>query len=131
MDSSPACSLIQEFLDARQVEKGLASATLQAYETDLKQFFEFMVSKGMDLFHLSRSDIVLFLASQSKLGVSARSMGRKLVTLRVFFRYLLAEGKIATNPVQLVASPKTWKKLPHVLTVAEVEQLLVQPKIDE
>jgi integrase/recombinase XerD len=80
---------------------------------------------------LRREDILDFLIAEKRRGLSSSSLARRLAALRAFFRCLEDEGLIAQNPAEDVESPKTWRLLPEVLTVDEVEALLAQPDVSE
>jgi integrase/recombinase XerD len=62
-------------------------------------------------------------------GLSTKTVVRNLVAIRTFFRFLVQEGILGTNPVEEIESPKIAKTLPEILTLKEVEQLLEQPNL--
>lgn len=116
------------FLNFLVVEKGLSNNTLDAYGRDLAGYLEFLSRSGVACpDHIGPSLVVAFLAVLKERGLSPRSRARKLVSLRMFHRFLLTEGLAATNPAALVEAPKSLNKLPQTLSPSEVERLLGAP----
>lgn len=116
------------FLNFMVVEKGLSNNTLDAYGRDLAEYLAFLSRSGVACpDHIGPSLVVAFLAVLKERGLSPRSRARKLVSLRMFHRFLLTEGLAATNPAALVEAPKSLNKLPQTLSPSEVERLLGAP----
>jgi len=122
--------LIGNFLSYLQVERGLAKNTLNAYENDLIRFQQYLEKENKNLKELNGDDIVNFLAQLHRNGLTTRSIARYLSSLKMFFRFLLQEGIIESEPTLNIDSPKIWRLLPEVLSVEEVELLLNQPQKD-
>ncbi|RPI76736.1 MAG: site-specific tyrosine recombinase XerD [Desulfobacteraceae bacterium] len=119
--------LADQFLGHLRVEKGLAENTIQAYSRDLTRFLQFLREKNRSVLDVDRTDLVDytgFLENQ----VSLRSTARSLSCLKMFFRFLISEDKMVTNPARLLSSPKLPQRLPHVLSASEVSDLLAQPE---
>ena len=76
---------------------------------------------------VERQDILDFLMEQKDRGLSSSSISRRLVSIKVFFRYLQQEGLLRKNVTETMDSPKLWKVLPGTLTYKEVERLLATP----
>ena len=76
---------------------------------------------------LGRKDVMVYLSALKKESMANSSMARHLVTLRCFYRFLIAEKGLEEDPTANIDSPSLWKKLPKVLTHQEVEVLLNQP----
>src|SRR4051812_25557176 len=102
------------FLSYLNLQKRFSPLTVQNYEYDLNQFFTFLNDEvaGYTLDAISYQYIRSFIASLMNQGLSARSVNRKLSSLKSFFKYLVKNGKIADNPAQKVHGPKAEKKLP-------------------
>jgi integrase/recombinase XerD len=116
------------FLNFLVVEKGLSKNTLDAYGRDLAGYLEFLSCSSVACpDHIGPSLVVGFLAVLKERGLSPRSRARKLVSLRMFHRFLLTEGLASTNPAALVEAPKSLNKLPQTLSPSEVECLLSAP----
>lgn len=119
------------FLNYLVVEKGLAPNTLEAYGRDLAGYLEFLVERNIStLGQIDPPLVIAFLARLKERGLSSRSRARKLVSLRMFHRFLLAEGLAETNPAAQVEAPKSLARLPQTLTPDEIERLLSAPRAD-
>jgi len=118
-------------LDYLTVECGLADNTLKAYAHDLRAFRAHLEASGLsDLAAVDAETVVDYLMNQKDRGLRVASIARALVAIRMFFRYLWAEGLIAQDPVSLVDTPRLARRLPEVLTTAEVSRLLEAPRPD-
>lgn len=118
--------LLDQFMGQLKVERGLARNTIEAYSRDLIGFFEFLRKRHLSTTNVKQEDLVFFI-TEKRTHISARSLARCLVSLRMFYRFLVSEGKIPTNPARLLGIPKLYQHLPHVLNRDEVEALLMQP----
>lgn len=119
-------SLLDEFNDRIWLEEGLARNTLESYRRDLAQFAEWLEKRATDLPAISRADLEQYLAHKSP-HAKPRSMSRLIASLRRFYRYLLRENLISTDPTLQLDAPKIPRSLPKSLTEDEVEALLNQP----
>lgn len=119
---------IAGFIDHLALEQGLAEATCEAYEQDLRQFRAYLKEKEINSWaDISRDEIVAFLLHLKERGLSPTSLARKQIAIKRFYRYLFQEKVVSVDPTINLASPKTGKSLPGVLTYQEVERLLAQP----
>jgi len=124
-------TIIDQFIDTIWMEQGLSKNTLSAYRTDLKQFSAWLLKTERAVLSLvQRTDLLDYLALRSDAQRSPRSSARLLSTLRRFYAYCLRQGLRQDDPTRLLASPKLGRPLPHSLTEAEVEQLLLAPDLD-
>lgn len=98
--------LIETYLDAVWMEKGLSDNTLSSYRRDLSQFAIWLQPTGISLLNCQRTDIQRYLAWRVKERLRASSTSRMLSCLRGFYRYLLREELISEDPVMLIESPK-------------------------
>jgi integrase/recombinase XerD len=119
--------VIERFLDNLWAERGLSDNSLQSYRHDLLHLRERLESRGKELKAASREDLLAVLAAEVQQGKSPRSVSRYLSTYRQFYRWLIREGSISTDPVALIESPKTGRGLPKALSEAQVESLLAAP----
>ena len=117
---------LDQFLGYASLERGLAENTLRAYGHDLRQFLEFLERGGVtDLGVVSRDRILDFLEeSHDQQGLVAASLARRLIAIKVFFRYLFQERLVPANVTDTMEGPRLWKMLPAFLSTGEVEQLL-------
>jgi integrase/recombinase XerD len=120
--------LIDGFLDWLRVEKGHPRNTVESYRYDLARYREFIEEEhGGDLADITRADIRDHLATLRENGLTPRSIERHLVAIKQFHRYLLQENHLGTDCTAGLDGPRTAKRLPHVMSGAEVERLLAQP----
>lgn len=118
-------NLSQSFLEWLTVELGLRPNTVKAYARDLKKFSLFLEARGISALQEARADdIVDFLGQEKEKGRAVTTIGRSLVAIKMFYRFLLLEGLISRDIASTLDSPRMWRKLPGVLDVDEVESLL-------
>jgi len=120
-------NVVPGFLDYLRVEKGLRPLTIAAYSTDIGQFADFLESSERTLTNANRDDVRNFIQQLFANAVDGRSVGRKLSALRHFYRYLLLDKNIVSDPTLNIDSPKQWKVLPKALSRDEVEIMLRVP----
>ena len=126
---APFAAPIGEFLTWLRVEAGLAPATLEAYGRDLRDMVEDLCEQGVgDVAATGPEHLAEHLRGLHKRrGLQASSIARHLATLRVFYRFLLANHRIGEDPTRLLESPTRWKRLPGVLSPARMKKLLAAP----
>jgi len=123
--------MIDRFLDALWLEKGLSDNTRDAYRSDLTLFNGWLQEKGIDLLGINRDAILDHLAWRVDNAYKPRSTARFLSGARGFYRYLLREKLIAVDPTLQVDMPQLGKPLPKSLSEADVEALLAAPDLSE
>lgn len=118
--------LTDDFLKYLQYEKRYSEHTVVAYRTDLGQFILFMNESvgDFDVREINLKHIRKWVVTLMAGGVSARSVNRKITTLKSFFKYKMRQGEIDSNPAQLVTLPKVGKKLPTFVQEKNLNQLL-------
>lgn len=119
--------LIDQFLDALWLERGLAEHTLNAYRTDLEKFSTWLDNRGESLLTLQGRALHDYMAWRLDAGFKASSTARLLSALRRFFQYLLREQLRDDDPTALLLTPKLPQRLPKDLSEAQVEALLAEP----
>ena len=115
------------YLDYIAVEKGLAKNSLQSYENDLRRFGHYLRSSKLELERVERIHVIEHFQQLRGSGISARSVARALASIRGFFRFLVAERYLKSDPTENVENPKLWSNLPKTLLMSEVEALLAAP----
>src|SRR5574344_2040458 len=123
--------LIEQFLDALWMERGLAEQTLQAYRSDLEMFSRWLDERGDSLLTLRGEVLPDYLAWRLAQGFKASSTARLLSALRRFFQYLIREQLREDDPTALLMGPKLPKRLPKDLTENQVEALLAEPDVGD
>jgi integrase/recombinase XerC len=116
---------ITTFLNYLKFEKHYTEHTLIAYQSDLEQF-SFFAGKQFEVTCLH--DIMAFhvrtwLANLKDEGITARSINRKLSSLKSFFKYHMRTGAVTVSPLGTVSGPKSGKKLPSWLELSQTRQL--------
>ncbi len=119
-------TLINQFAQYLRVERGLSENTLKAYRRDLQNFMVFLENKE-SLSEATHLDIAEYLAHLRKEELSSSTVDRKTDSLRSFYRFLVSERLIPSDPTRLIESARSWSKLPGVLSIEEVNALLEQP----
>jgi integrase/recombinase XerD len=126
--SPSADSPVERFVHYLLAEKGVSDATATAYRADLLRYLNDLRDRGIA--ELSVEDTPLLLAHLLRLekeGLDARSRARHLVTLRSFYRFLVREGELPSDPSARLDLPKTGLRLPAILSLDEVERILAAP----
>lgn len=124
--SDPDQALIQRYLDATWLERGLADNTLAAYRRDLEALVRWL-PEGSSLLTLGRADLLDYLSHRFLQGFEARSTARLVSCLRGFYRWALADGLCSSDPTLDLGAPRIGRPLPGTLTEAQVEALLLAP----
>lgn len=119
---------INNFLKYLDIEKGASEHTIKNYRIDLDEFFLFI--KDTKFEDINNISIRKFLAYLRDKQMARTSIGRKLSCLRSFFKFLIREGIVKSNPIASVSTPKKEKKLPVFLQEEEIFKLLNVPAGD-
>ncbi len=122
--------LIDAFLEMMSAERGAAANTINAYRRDLLDYRAFLNSVKSDFLACDRHHLSQFMDSLKSEGLSAASSARRLSAIRQFHRFLCADAIRADDPTRIIASPKTRRALPKVLSIAEVDRLLVMAEAE-
>jgi integrase/recombinase XerD len=117
-------AVLSNFLDYLRIEKGLAKLTISAYETDIRQFAEFLQKRKRALSIARSNDVSDFIQQMFSNSVDGRSVARKLSALRHLYKYLLLDDVIQHDPTLNMVSPKQWKVLPKSLAHDEIGSML-------
>ncbi|MDF2928196.1 site-specific tyrosine recombinase XerD [Anaerospora sp.] len=121
-------SYVSQFINYLAVERGLAQNTLESYGRDLRQFQSYLQNSQMDILKdSSRNTILTYLNNLQTKGRAVSTISRNLAAIKSFYQYLVRERYLEKDPAANLESPKLEKKLPKILTIAEVEELLKQP----
>lgn len=120
---------VDAYLTFALAERGLARRTVDAYAADLRDFAAFAARRGVTTpGGIHRSTITLYLLQLRRRGLAGSSVTRRLAAIRGWTGFLLREERIRDDPALDVTAAKRPRRLPGVLTVDEVEQLLAQPR---
>jgi integrase/recombinase XerD len=117
--------ILAEYIEYLDVEKGLSQNTMDAYRRDLSEFWDFCNSVGVeDLENVSRGNISSYILKLHDEKYSPTSIMRKIASLRGFFKWLCTNEYIKGNPTITIEQPKLPKRLPKVVSVREIEDML-------
>jgi integrase/recombinase XerD len=117
---------IKGFKSYLQLELSLSENSIAAYLRDVKKFVEYLELQEIDVApeKVEQNHVEDFLQWLSKLGLSARSQARILSGLKAFYKYLLMEDIIEVAPTDLLEAPKIGRKLPEVLSIGEINDII-------
>lgn len=116
---------LEHFTGFLALEKGLSENTLVAYRTDLLDFIDYLRKSDIAGFeNVCRNNILDYLGSCKDRGMETATLARRLVSIKVLFRYLFQEKLIPADITDVMDSPKLWRLLPDFLSTQEVESLL-------
>ena len=122
---------ITDFLSFLASEKGLSPHSIEAYSTDVHLFADFISQQNVKAFQdIHGSHLLEFLRYQKSLDYASATICRRLIALKVLFRFLLRERIVTRNISLYLDTPKLWQLIPEVLTYEEVDLLLAQPNIE-
>lgn len=113
--------ILSEYLEFLEIEKGLSENTLQAYRRDLENFLEFCQA---EIEQIQRPQINGYIRNLRENNYAPTSVMRKMASLRGFFKWLCANEYCKKNPTETLEQPKIPKRLPKVMTLNEIEEIL-------
>jgi integrase/recombinase XerD len=119
---------ISAFLSYLKIEKGLARLTIEAYGCDLQQLSEFLESRNRALLNCRRADLIEFIEKLTSNLVESRTRARKLSAMRHFYKFLLLDQQIKSDPTLNIESPRQWKILPKSLALSDIDAMLAREK---
>jgi integrase/recombinase XerD len=116
---------LESFLDYLSIERGLAQNTIISYRYDLIKYISFLKKKKINSFNQTKKVLInnYFVYLRGK-DLEINSISRNLVAVKMFYRFLLMEGLIKEDTTSLIEFPRVSKKLPHVLSLREINLLL-------
>ncbi|MCF8720559.1 site-specific tyrosine recombinase XerD [Nitrospina gracilis] len=116
---------LKQFVEYLTVEKRHSPHTVAAYRRDIASFLD--AFPGETLYYITTARVREYFLTLQKKGLSTRSSARALSSIKTFFRFLVRENLVETSPVDILESPRLWRKLPGILSLADVEALLNAP----
>jgi integrase/recombinase XerD len=124
--------LLERFQDFLSLEQGASPRTLEAYLRDIERFAVYAMTRGARSPTDADARVLReFVYHLKDLGLAPASIRRNVSAVRGYFRFLVADGHVVRDPSERLETPRRWRALPEVLTVAEVERLLGAPTLDE
>jgi integrase/recombinase XerC len=119
-----AAALLARYLDVLDGERNLSRFTLRNYGTDLRHYFAYLEEHGIGLLAVTRVLFRGYLASMQQDGVAQGSVSRRVSTAKSFYRWLRLNGVMRDDPLAAVRGPKQAKRLPHVMTLEDITNLI-------
>ncbi len=121
---------VEGFVDHLRFERSLSEQTVDGYRRDVLRMAAHARSLGRTRpAEITTDDLRRLVLLLKDLGLAPTSIARNISALRTYFRFLLGENEIVADPSERIDTPKAWKTLPGVLTVAEIERLLEAPDV--
>lgn len=121
---------ISDYLSYLEMERGLSSNTILAYQSDLIAFFDYLcIQNDVNLEDIKRRDFSQYTKFLAKNNINPSTITRKIASIKGFFKYLCFKRIIKTNPSISIISPKLPKRLPKVLSINELDSILKE-KLD-
>lgn len=118
--------LLDLFMEYLKEQRHASQNTVSSYLRDVQQFAQSMEWRGVDLLEVTRQNVVDYVKELNQKGRSAATITRYLASIRLFYQYMESLGYCEENPVQKIGHEKVQRKLPQVLSVQEMDQLLSQ-----
>jgi integrase/recombinase XerD len=115
---------LKEYSTYLRLERGLSSNSIKAYLNDVQKLLQFITGSGQALADVGHEDLVRFITWLNELGMLPNSQARVISGLKSYFSFLALEELIADDPTALLELPKLSRKLPDVLSVVEIDQLM-------
>ena len=129
-NNSELLAHLDRYLVHLRVEKGLATNTIEAYNADLMDFYDYLARlKITQLHQITQEKLLEYVISLSKRPIQHTTLARKVVSLRRFFAFLVERNQLKEDPAKRMDSPQRQLKLPSVLSRSELEELLKQPDL--
>lgn len=116
---------VKEYISFLSVEKRHSPHTVSAYRRDIAKFIDFFSNSSVA--SMTTSDIRIFLIKLQEEGLSSTSQARCLSSLKSFFKFLISEKYIKESPVEILETPRRWRRLPKLMSIAEVDALMDSP----
>ncbi|MGH7571302.1 MAG: site-specific tyrosine recombinase [Gemmatimonadota bacterium] len=113
---------LEAFVEYLVLERGLAPRTIEAYRSDIERYLAFAGETGRD--PGERGTVRAWLEHLHGRGLSPSTQSRRLTSLRGFFRFLVAEGRVMTDPTEAVEPPRRRRRLPDTLSIDEVDRVI-------
>jgi integrase/recombinase XerD len=119
-------NIIEDYKEYLDFERGLSDNTYYAYASDIKKLYDFLILKGYDFTPQKVSYKILteFIIYIAEIGLSDKTQSRIISALKSFYKYMIIEELIDSDPTSLLETPKLGRKLPSVLSVEEIENIL-------
>lgn len=123
--------IIRRYVQYLKLEKALAANTQEAYMQDLEKLLNFLKAENIDFRKCTYENLQQFSAELHDIGIHARSQARIISGIHSFYRFLVLNNYIETDPSELLETPKIGQHLPEVLTVEEIDRIIETVDMDK
>lgn len=123
--------IIRRYVQYLKLEKALAGNTQEAYMQDLEKLLNFLKAENIDFRKCTYENLQQFSAELHDIGIHARSQARIISGIHSFYRFLVLNNYIETDPSELLETPKIGLYLPEVLTVEEIDRIIETVDMDK
>ena len=122
---------IEKYLHHLKYNRNYSSDTIKSYNDDLKKLYEYVSSEELSFKELNKQDAKNYVASLYLKNLSKKSIARHASSCRSFYRYLLNEGIVSSNPFNAIKNIKREKKLPEVLFIDEIDDIIKSMEVKD
>ncbi|QIK61621.1 site-specific tyrosine recombinase XerD [Dysgonomonas sp. HDW5A] len=119
-----SANIVSKYKSYLLLEKALSPNSIEAYLDDLTKLLKYFETENLKLQQIRLEDLQQFVTQLYDLGINARSVARILSGVRSFFNFLILDGYIQSDPTELLETPKIGLKLPVVLSLQEIENII-------
>tara|TARA_B100000214_G_scaffold226576_1_gene165024 strand:- start:161 stop:1054 length:894 start_codon:yes stop_codon:yes gene_type:complete len=116
---------IKDFKSYLKIERSLSENSVQAYIRDIKKFANYAYCLDLNELQVKREHISSFLKELTNDNISSRSQARIISGIKAFYKFLIMEDYIKSNPTELIDSPKIGLKLPDTLSLNEIDKIIL------
>ena len=120
---------VDSFLDELRVARRLSANTLESYGRDLEVLLRHAASRDTTVDNLSQADLEALVRDRMAAGLAPRSVARLVACIRGFYRFLVRDGQIRSDPAGDLHAPRAWPALPRFLALEDVDRLIDQPDV--
>ena len=124
MAKAPSINILEHYKQYLKIEKSFSDNTCDAYVSDIERFKEYLNGEQIDLLEVKEDDLHHFIADLHDVGIHPRSQARILSGIRAFYRFLVLDDYIQSDPTELIESPRLGKHLPEVLSLEEIDDII-------
>jgi integrase/recombinase XerD len=120
---------VDAYLDHLRIERRLSPRTVESYSHDLVLLDRFSLGSDRTVEQLGRPDLEAFVRDLMTAGLSPRTVARVVACVRGFYRFMVVDRRLASNPAEDLHAPRAWPALPKCLSFEEVDRLIAQPDV--
>ena len=124
MDKRVTEEMVSKYKMYLRLERSLSANTIAAYLDDLAKLLHFLEEEGLEVREVTYEDLQQLVAGLHDIGIHPRSQARIISGIKSFYKFLLIDGYIQTDPTELLETPKVGMKLPEILSVEEIDRIL-------